>query len=83
MKIEQQMSTSQKKMIDDLNLLEKQMLSFDREAMFERAGAKINEERVGQKIDDCQYELKRMNNSSHERMSEYRQKISTVKVEVV
>lgn len=52
-------------MFSDLNAMEKSLLNFDREKMLHRASSKIMEEMIQERLDDFEYDLKKLDDNSH------------------
>ena len=59
-------------MFGNLSVIEKGLLSFDRDRMLHEASTKIKEEEIGDRLNDCEYEIKKMENHAHDIGSEYR-----------
>ena len=52
-------------MFNDLNSMEKSLLTFDRERMLHRANSKMLEEQIKERLDDFEYDLKKLDDNNH------------------
>lgn len=73
----------QKKMLGELNGIEKEVFAMDRERLLKQAGYKVGEEEIYRLLNESEFYFKRVGERNHETFSELSERISNIKVQIV
>lgn len=73
----------QKKMLGELNGIEKEVFAMDRERLLKQAGYKVAEEEIYRLLNESEFYFKSVGERNHETFSELSERISNIKVQIV